>query len=286
MCDADVIAPIEIRDKIRSLIKDIEKRENITVIFCVEAGSRAWNMPSADSDYDVRFVYLHEPTQYLALSTPRDTIEYHEDNIDIHGIDVRKAIHYIYIGEPSIYEWAFSPIQYKTKSAWKDIEGLAFAELDVGAVGHKYYGIAKTAYYSDIRGITEVRVKKYLYCVRSLLACQYVLEKKEPVPLNMQLLMSNYLPESLLSTLQKYLSVRGDNSDAILSNRKYELEDFVTRKMSYLENLLYPYSRASKPVEPFDSAYMKVVLRELWRHGYLASFLQQNGVSVNNLTLI
>ena len=43
---------------IKNLILQIEKENNIKVIFAVESGSRVWGMDSKDSDYDIRGVYL------------------------------------------------------------------------------------------------------------------------------------------------------------------------------------------------------------------------------------
>ena len=39
------------------LLKCIEKEKKIKILFAVEAGSRAWELNSSESDYDVHFVY-------------------------------------------------------------------------------------------------------------------------------------------------------------------------------------------------------------------------------------
>ena len=49
-----------------------EKRYDVKILLAVESGSRAWGFASPDSDYDVRFVYVHRPEEYLRIDTMKD----------------------------------------------------------------------------------------------------------------------------------------------------------------------------------------------------------------------
>jgi predicted nucleotidyltransferase len=55
--------------RIRSIVEErltaIERDEDVRVLFACESGSRAWGFASANSDYDVRFLYLRRPEWYL-----------------------------------------------------------------------------------------------------------------------------------------------------------------------------------------------------------------------------
>jgi hypothetical protein len=53
----------------------LEAEDNVTILFAVESGSRAWGFPSIDSDYDVRFFYVRPMSHYMGLKEPRDVIE-------------------------------------------------------------------------------------------------------------------------------------------------------------------------------------------------------------------
>lgn len=59
---------------VRSLLHDLEERRQIKILFAVESGSRAWRIESADSDYDVRFVYCRPLKDYVSLARPDDVI--------------------------------------------------------------------------------------------------------------------------------------------------------------------------------------------------------------------
>ncbi|MEH7547654.1 DNA polymerase beta superfamily protein, partial [Neobacillus vireti] len=51
---------------LKSLLK-IEEDFNVKILYAVESGSRAWEFPSKDSDYDVRFIYVHKQNDYLTI---------------------------------------------------------------------------------------------------------------------------------------------------------------------------------------------------------------------------
>ena len=55
----------EPRAVIAERLAAIERTYDVRLLFAIESGSRAWGFPSPDSDYDVRFVYIHRPEWYL-----------------------------------------------------------------------------------------------------------------------------------------------------------------------------------------------------------------------------
>ena len=74
---------------IRKNLKEIEKEKKITVLFACESGSRAWGFPSPDSDYDVRFIYMHPTRWYLSIDDHKDTIELPiDEKLDMGGWDI------------------------------------------------------------------------------------------------------------------------------------------------------------------------------------------------------
>ncbi len=47
-------------ENILSILKQIESKYKVKILYACETGSRAWGFPSPDSDYDIRFIYVHE----------------------------------------------------------------------------------------------------------------------------------------------------------------------------------------------------------------------------------
>jgi predicted nucleotidyltransferase len=71
-------------------------------------------MASADSGYDVRFIYARRPEWYLSLEPGRDVIEIPiSDMLDISGWDLRKALRLFGQSNPSMLDWLQSPIVYR-----------------------------------------------------------------------------------------------------------------------------------------------------------------------------
>lgn len=96
----------DIRKEIQSSLKAIENEHDVTILFAVESGSRAWGFPSPDSDYDVRFVYIHKRDWYLSLKPGRNVIELPiNDDLDIAGWDLRKALNLLINANPVLQEW-------------------------------------------------------------------------------------------------------------------------------------------------------------------------------------
>ena len=71
----------------------IEAEHNVQVLYACESGSRGWGFASPDSDYDVRFIYVHPLPWYLRVSPQRDVIEVPiSGDLDINGWELRKAL--------------------------------------------------------------------------------------------------------------------------------------------------------------------------------------------------
>lgn len=62
------------RSEIERILNEIENREDIKILYAVESGRRAWGFASRDSDYDVRYIYVRRPEDYVRVDEIRDTI--------------------------------------------------------------------------------------------------------------------------------------------------------------------------------------------------------------------
>ena len=103
--------PADIRRDVKDRLILIECEHDVHILHAIESGSRGWGFPSPDSDYDVRFIYVHPRDRYLSLRPPRDVIELPVDGaFDINGWDLKKALRLLLKGNAVVLEWVNSPI--------------------------------------------------------------------------------------------------------------------------------------------------------------------------------
>jgi len=79
-----------VRERVMATLQDIEQRHDVRVLLACESGSRGWGFASPDSDYDVRFLYVHKLDWYLRVAPQRDVIELPiDDELDVSGWELR-----------------------------------------------------------------------------------------------------------------------------------------------------------------------------------------------------
>lgn len=209
------------REIILQKLSEIEARENIKILHCIESGSRAWGFASPDSDYDVRFIYVRPKEYYLRLDKTRDVIEWQlDDTLDINGWDIKKALTLLHKSNPTLFEWNSSPIVYKTTDEWKRVSAIINRYFVAKSGLYHYLSTAKGNYREYLRGET-VRLKKYFYVLRPLLACRWILSEGTPPPMLFRTLMDKYLDESIKPDVEKLLDLK-INSPEITKGKRFD----------------------------------------------------------------
>jgi len=171
------------KETIITKITELEQSENVHVLHAVESGSRAWGFASPDSDYDVRFIYVRPKDFYLRLEKTRDVIEWQlDETLDINGWDLQKTLRLLHSSNPTLFEWNNSPIIYKTTDEWAKIRSEINNYFSAKAGLYHYLSTANSNYREYLKG-DMVKLKKYFYVVRPLLACKWILDKKCPPPM-------------------------------------------------------------------------------------------------------
>ncbi len=226
------------RKLILEKLNEIEERENIKILHCVESGSRAWGFASPDSDYDVRFIYVRPKEYYLRLDTTRDVIEWQlDDTLDINGWDIQKALRLLYKSNPTLFEWNSSPIVYKTTDEWQKIAAVINRYFVAKSGLYHYLSTAKSNYREYLKS-DMVRLKKYFYVLRPLLACKWILAEGTPPPMAFAILKEKYLDEDIKPDVEKLLDLKMNTPEITTGKRFDSVNDYLDNTIAEIEGII------------------------------------------------
>jgi predicted nucleotidyltransferase len=254
---------------IHETLQRLEQDEDIIVLLAVESGSRAWGFPSTDSDYDVRFIYVHRPEWYLSieLENCRDVIEQPlKAGIDLSGWDIRKALKLFHKSNPPLLEWLQCPIVYRERfSLANRLRALLPEFYSPKATFFHYLHMARGNIREYLKGDT-VWCKKYLYVLRPLLAMRWIDQGRGPVPIEFQKLVDVTLDDPvLIAAIRDLVSAKMAGAELDQGPRIPAISDFITVEMTRLEQTGYGRPDAAPGVAKLNELF-RVMLDECW-HG-------------------
>ena len=237
---AKIMIPKEVEKEIQQRLDVAEMDHGVKVLYAVESGSRAWGFASPNSDYDIRFIYVHPKDWYIAvdLEEKRDVIEYPiYDEIDISGWDIRKALRLFKKSNPSFVEWLLSPIVYRDDGMFAGTaRDILDSEYSIEKGIYHYRSMAKTNYRGYLRK-DEVPLKKYFYVLRPLLSIMWLEKYREPAPiefakLRQMVAKDKTLDEAITHLLErKKVALEKEVAPAIPV-----LNDFIQSELERLES--------------------------------------------------
>lgn len=221
----------EIVARIKEKLNEIEQKENIRIIHCIESGSRAWGFASPDSDYDVRFIYVRPVKDYLRLEKTRDVIEWELDDVyDINGWDIKKALELLHKSNPTLFEWNGSPVVYRTTSEWETVRTVINDCFMSKAGVYHYLSTARHNYKAYLTS-SEVKLKKYFYVLRPILAAKWIIDRGTPPPMLFSELMDTELDESIRPEVEKLLELKMQTPEIGKGKRIEKLHDYIDKEL-------------------------------------------------------
>jgi len=220
----------KVRTEILRRLKAAEQEHDMTVLYACESGSRAWGFESPDSDYDVRFIYARSTDWYLSynVETLPDVIEYPiVDEIDCNGWDVRKALYLFTRTNGALLEWLKSPIQYiENGPLRKRLQALAPRAFSDVALCYHYSHMARGNAREYLNG-ERVKLKKYLYVLRPLLAIRYIQGFGQPPPVEFSTLVDKVAPREIVGPITRLLEIKRNTPEVGLGDAMPELNRFI-----------------------------------------------------------
>ena len=257
------------KEKILSSIREIESQENAVIFYACESGSRAWGFPSRDSDYDVRFLYLRPIDWYLSIEEKRDVIERPiNDQLDVSGWDLKKALELFRKSNPPLLEWLDSPIIYQEKfSIASQMRELAKTYYSPSACVYHYLHMAQGNSQNYIKG-DRVWRKKYFYILRPILAIKWIEQGYGVAPTSFGVLLEQIIPSGeLKDRINELIELKSKGDELDYGDRIPAISDFIAAELSRLEEDQKQYKNNPAPTAVLDELFRNA-LREIWNIGY------------------
>lgn len=257
----------DIHHRIDAHLSAVEEADRVRVLYAAESGSRAWGFPSADSDYDVRFVYVHPEPWYLSIDLEhrRDVIERPlTEEIDLSGWDVRKALGLFARSNPPLLEWLDSPIVYADRLGFADrLRGLVPEYFSpVGAMYH-YLQMARRNSRAYLQG-ERVRAKKYFYVLRPVLAARWIEQGRGPVPTRFATLLETVADNvPLRDEVATLIARKLEGAELDEGPRWPVIHEFVTEELKRLESAAGSQPKVRGGTEPLNELF-RDCLRQAW----------------------
>lgn len=248
------------KDIILNKLNKIEIDNNIKIIHAVESGSRAWGFASKDSDYDVRFIYVRPMEYYLQLQKFDDVLNCELNEIfDINGWDIQKVLKLAHKSNPTIFEWSQSPIVYKTSPLFHDIKSTIFEYFSSKSGLYHYLSTAKSNYREYLKG-DMVRLKKYLYVIRPLLACHWILNHQTPPPMLFNELVKAELSQDMKPHIDKLLELKIQSNETDMHPRIEPINQWIDQEFILLQAKINNLQQEKcHDWQPLNDIFLKIV---------------------------
>ena len=250
-------------EAIRNKLKEIGEQENVHIFYACESGSRAWGFPSANSDFDVRFLYVREKDWYLSIDveTKRDVIECPiNDELDVSGWDLRKALGLLRKSNPPLLEWLSSPIIYmiddEITQKFKALMPICYSP---SACIFHYPNMARNNFREYLKG-DIVSVKKYFYVMRPILAINWIEKYETVIPMEFGDLVDDLIADTTLRDEIDALIERKRAGDELKREPRIEvISTFIETELKRLESSVF-FKRDDKPqIDALNTAFREIL---------------------------
>jgi len=209
------------REKIIEVLAELEQRENIIILYACESGSRAWGFASTDSDYDVRFIYGRHWRERFTVQYYRDVIDGRKGrqetsayirqlskdyDLDVNGWDLVKTMELLCSGNLALAEWLQSPIVYHQDMYVAPFLRTLSTEYFKSKAGvYHYIEMASRNFQQYIANVEgDVIHKKYLYVLRPIYACIWLIVHDTPPPMEFQRLFQDPTVDTYIMSHTRY----------------------------------------------------------------------------------
>lgn len=234
-------------------LEEVEREHGVRILYACESGSRAWGFASADSDFDVRFLYVRPLDHYLSFRVEhkRDVIELPlEGDLDLNGWDLRKAMGLLVKSNGALLEWLTSPVVYR--EGLFELRAALPSLFCPRTLGFHYLQMARGVL-KDLAG-DSVNLKRCFYCLRPALAARW-LEGRGTLPPVAFSELRAVLPVDLSEVVDELLVVKRSGSEQDVTEVDAHLLEFLSLEVARLGPVVPQLPVVKPDLERLDALF-------------------------------
>ena len=158
-----------------------------------------------------------------------------------------------------MFEWNGSPIVYKTTDEWHKVAEIINRYFIKKSGVYHYLSTAKGNYREYLKGET-VRLKKYFYVLRPILACRWILAEGTPPPMLFSELVEKYLDYEIRDDVDILLKLKMQTPEIGTGKRMYNINNYIEKSISDIEKQLenIPYEK-ERNWEELDKIFLSLL---------------------------
>lgn len=249
------------------LLRDLEKQNDIKILMAVNYGSRCFGYASAESDWDVRFIYVHRPEWYFSIAKTEDVIKLmlEEEYLDIEGYDLKKALTLLVKTNPIESDWLHSNDYYILDENF--LQAMLSFEAQCYNSHHAMYHFYSISEKHNKRYLDKkVTLKRFIYYMRGLLSCRWVEQHGCHPPVNVDELVDVTIAdnESIKEKAHRLLELKRTGKLHDMEIVDMELSGYVFELKEYYEKLLPSFADSKSKIDMLSLSrfLMNVVLQD------------------------
>lgn len=254
-------------EEIKKELVRLEAEHEIKILLAVESGSRAWGFASPDSDWDIRYIYIHRLEWYLKIDDLKDSREEMLPNdLDFSGWELKKALRLFRKSNPPMLEWLRSPIVYAEQfSTAQNLREMSEEFFNPKSCMYHYLSMAKNNFREFLQK-DLVKSKKYFYVLRPVLACDWIKEKNSFPPMEFQDLADSQIKDEKVKFEIAELLKRKMAGEELKEEPKIEiLNEFLESKIEFYKDYVEQIEPNDKPQTKLLDELFKRTISEVWK---------------------
>lgn len=178
--------------------------------------------------------------------------------LDISGWDIWKALQLLYKSNPVLFEWCASPIVYKETEEARWLKEILPHYFSRKKSLYHYLHMARTNYRTYLKD-EEVRLKKYFYVLRPILAAQWILDKKCAPPMQFATLVDTELEEAMTPQVSRLLAMKKNTPEMGTAPKIEEINRYIDRKLEEIQSAAEALGNTETEWDALNELFLRIL---------------------------